>query len=119
MKKGQFVNGVVISHLCREGQIAEALQWGLGRYNSSFSQDCTQEWKWDLAERWVKHVRDTTLLLNVLRWRAEMDYMSLLPSMGNLNHVLCWTDPSPKKDSDKLQLDMEMRDELSSSQYFD
>ncbi|KAF8407392.1 hypothetical protein HHK36_006523 [Tetracentron sinense] len=113
-KKGQFVDGVtysiVVLHLCREGQIEAALDLAEEMEGRGFVVDLVtvtslliglhRQGRWDWAERIMKHVRDGTLVPNVLRWRADMeasmrnpqnrkrDYTPMFPSKGNFTDIM-------------------------------
>lgn len=67
--------------------------------------------KWSSADRLMKHVRDTTLLPNVLRWKTNLrallqrpqdkgkDYMSMFRTAGNLGDIMNWVNPSLENDT--------------------
>ncbi|XP_068650769.1 pentatricopeptide repeat-containing protein At4g01570 [Aristolochia californica] len=113
-KKGQLVDGVtysiVVLHLCREGQLHVAVELINEMEERGFTVDLVtitsllvalhRHGRWDWAEQVMKHVRDSSLVPNVLRWRAEMeglmgvpqdkgkDYKPLFDFKGDLTEVL-------------------------------
>ncbi|KAL5723385.1 hypothetical protein ACHQM5_006791 [Ranunculus cassubicifolius] len=125
-KKGQFVDAVtysiVVLHLCRDGHLAGALELVEEMEARGFVVDLVtvttlliglhRQGRWDCAEKLIKHVRDGSAVLNVLRWRAEMeakmkgpqdkskDYTPMFPSKGDIIEVMNLLQPSVDKEVD-------------------
>ncbi|XP_072973812.1 pentatricopeptide repeat-containing protein At4g01570 [Typha angustifolia] len=144
-KKGQFVDGItysiVVMQLCRVGRIVEGLELVKEMEERGLVVDLVtitalliglhKSGRQDLLEQLIKHVRDSSLLPNVLRWKANMeaamrgpqdkgkDYTSMFPSVGSLNNIMSSINPTPSKDTDEDSLDDEPNDEWSSSPYLD
>ncbi|XP_058105136.1 pentatricopeptide repeat-containing protein At4g01570 [Magnolia sinica] len=117
-KKGQFVDAItysiVVLHLCRERRLEAALELVEEMEVRGFVVDLVtitsllvrlhREGRWDWAERLMKHVRDSSLVPNVLRWKADMDasmrdpqdrrkdFMPLFPSEGGLGEIMSLVD---------------------------
>ncbi|OVA19953.1 Pentatricopeptide repeat [Macleaya cordata] len=138
-KKGQFVDGVtysiVILHLCKEGQLEGALELVEEMEARGFVVDLVtitslligfhKQGRWDWTERLMKHIRDGSLVLNVLRWRTEMeasmrgphsrkkDLTPMFPFKGDFSEIMSFISSSPAnpgEDSDlvsegKVQFD--------------
>ncbi|KAL4389738.1 hypothetical protein AHAS_Ahas03G0075100 [Arachis hypogaea] len=113
-KKGQFVDGVtysiIVLQFCREGQLEEALQLVEEMESRGFVVDLTtitsllisihRHGRWDWTDRLMRHVRESDLVLSVLKWKAGMeaslknpkskrkDYSPMFPSKGDFSDVL-------------------------------
>ncbi|KAK9122422.1 hypothetical protein Syun_020039 [Stephania yunnanensis] len=121
-KKGQFVDGVtysiVILHLCRENHLGDAFELVEEMEARGFVVDLVtltsffvtlhKQGRWDWSEKWskkwfeklMKHVRDGSLLLNVLQWQEKTealmrgpqdkkkDLMPMFPSKGDFREIL-------------------------------
>ncbi|OMO82341.1 hypothetical protein COLO4_23076 [Corchorus olitorius] len=113
-KKGQFVDGVtysiVVLQLSREGQLEEALRLAEEMEVRGFVVDLVtitslligfhKQGRWDWTERLMKHIRDSNIVPNVLRWKANMeatmrnppknrkDNTPLFPSKGGFKEIM-------------------------------
>lgn len=113
-KKGKFVDGItfsiVVLQLCREGQIEEALRLVEEMEGRGFVVDLVtisslligfhKYGRWDFTERLMKHIRDGNLVLDVLKWKADVeatmksrkskrkDYTPMFPYKGNLSEIM-------------------------------
>ncbi|KAF6156763.1 hypothetical protein GIB67_033232 [Kingdonia uniflora] len=120
-KKGQYVDAItysiVILNLCREDQIDRALELVEEMEARGFVVDLLtittlliglyKQGSWNSSERLMKHVRNGNMVLNVLRWRAEMeasmrgsqdkrkDFTPMFPSKGNLSEIMSLINRSP------------------------
>ncbi|XP_077247461.1 tetratricopeptide repeat (TPR)-like superfamily protein [Tasmannia lanceolata] len=125
-KKGQFVDAVtysiVVLHLCREGQVEGALELVEEMEARGFVVDLLtvtsllislhRQGRWDWAERLMKHVRDSSLVSNVLRWNADMeasmrapqhrrkDFMPMFTYKGDLSEIMSLINPSADSSTD-------------------
>lgn len=148
-KKGQFVDGVtysiIILHLCREGQIDEALHLIEEMEGRGFVVDLVtitslliglyKQGQWESTDRLIRHIRDGSLLHNVLRWRANMeallkyqmkrreDFTPIFPAEGDFGEIvdLLAVEGGATNDGESSDLDSgtEDVDEWSSSPYMD
>ncbi|PKA52218.1 Pentatricopeptide repeat-containing protein [Apostasia shenzhenica] len=144
-KKGQFVDGItysiVISRLCKEDRVSEALDLVKEMEERGFAVDLVtitslligfhKNGRWDSAERLVKYVRDSVLLPNVLRWEENVeaslespqdkskDYTPLFPSVGNLTDVMSLIEPNLQNVPGDSKSDKDLEDGWSSSPYLD
>ncbi|KAL1313430.1 hypothetical protein HN51_039995 [Arachis hypogaea] len=113
-KKGQFVDGVtysiIVLQFCREGQLEEALQLVEEMESRGFVVDLVtitsllisihRHGRWDWTDRLMRHVRESDLVLSVLKWKAGMeaslknpkskrdDYSPMFPSKGDFSDVM-------------------------------
>lgn len=113
-KKGHFVDAItysiVVLHLCREGQLEGALEMVEEMESRGFVVDLVtitslliafhKHSRWGWAERILKHIRDSNLLPNVLRWKANMDasltapqdrrkdFTPMFPSDGDFTDIM-------------------------------
>ncbi|KAJ4965264.1 hypothetical protein NE237_017113 [Protea cynaroides] len=119
-KKGQLVDcvtySIVVQHLCKEGQLEGAFDLVSEMEARGFVVDLVtmtslliglhKQGRWDWAEKLLKHVRDGTLVSNVIRWRYSMeasirdsksrkkDFTSMFSSKTDLAEILGLTTSS-------------------------
>lgn len=112
-KKGQFVDAItfsiVVLQLCKEGHLEEALRLVEEMESRGYVVDLVtitslligfhKQGRWDWTDRLMKHIRDGKTLLNVLRWKTEMeaslkssknkkkDYTPMFPSK-DINEII-------------------------------
>ncbi|XP_042492201.1 pentatricopeptide repeat-containing protein At4g01570 isoform X2 [Macadamia integrifolia] len=120
-KKGQLVDGVtysiVVQHLCKEDQLEGAFDLVSEMEARGYVVDLVtitslliglhKQGRWDWADKLLKHVRDGTLVTNVIRWRYSMeasirdpknrkkDFTSMFSSKTDVTEILGLTTPSP------------------------
>ncbi|KAK9145920.1 hypothetical protein Sjap_005823 [Stephania japonica] len=134
-KKGKFVDGVaysiVILHLCRENHLGDAFELVEEMEARGFVVDLVtltslfvslhKQGRWDWSEKWskkwfekiMKHIRDGSLLLNVLQWQEKTealmrgpqdkkkDLKPMFPSKGDFCEILnSMTSNNPELRSD-------------------
>ncbi|CAL9039949.1 pentatricopeptide repeat-containing protein At4g01570 [Musa acuminata AAA Group] len=144
-KKGQFVDAItysiVVQHLCKEGRVVEALELVKETEERGLAVDLVtitsvliglhKSGRWDSSEQLLKYVRDTAMLPNVLRWKANMDslmkapqdkgkdYTAMFPSAGSLSDIMSWINPTPSADTADANSEAESKDEWSLTPYLD
>ncbi|KAL3520457.1 hypothetical protein ACH5RR_018606 [Cinchona calisaya] len=149
-KSNNFVDGITFSivtlHLCREGQVEEAVQLVEEMEARGFVVDLVtvtsllitlyRHGMWDSTERLMKHIRDGNLVSNVLKWKATMeasikdpqskkkDFAPMFPSTGNFTDILSMlSSANGKTDSGLATGNVEPQaddiDEWSSSPHMD
>ncbi|KAG9134934.1 hypothetical protein Leryth_001176 [Lithospermum erythrorhizon] len=142
-KKGNnFVDGIsysiVILHLCRENMLELALDLVEEMESRGFVVDLVtitsllialyRLGRWDWTERLMKHIRDGNLVVNVIKWKENMeaslkspqskkkDFTPMFPSKEGLSGILSSVVGSKEQDEEKVELEP---DEWSSSPYMD
>ncbi|GLT34256.1 hypothetical protein SLA2020_087800 [Shorea laevis] len=154
-KKGQFVDAItysiVVLQLCREGLLEEALELVEEMEARGFVVDLItitslligfhKQGKWDWAERLMKHIRDSSLVPHILKWKANLDasmknppnkredYSSLFPTKGSFSDVVNLVGPDDQSMNTNLRSEDDDRnneeisstetDQWSSSPYMD
>ncbi|XP_009111354.1 pentatricopeptide repeat-containing protein At4g01570 [Brassica rapa] len=139
-KKGQFVDGVtfsiVVLQLCREGKVDGAVKLVEEMETRGFSVDLVtissllvefhRQGRWDWKEKLMKHVREGSLVPNVLRWNAgveasmkrtqskDKDYTPMFLSKGSFLDII-----STVSSKEVTPLEEEDDDPWSSSPYMD
>ncbi|KAL2539731.1 Pentatricopeptide repeat-containing protein [Abeliophyllum distichum] len=149
-KGNNFVDGItysiVILHLCREGQLKEALQLVEEMGARGFEVDLVtvtslliaiyREGQWDGVERLMKHIRDGNLVPAILKWKTNMetslknpenkkrDFTPMFPSNGDFTEILrdtnlAGTGNDARLRAEDIKLQVDETDEWSSSPYMD
>ncbi|XP_022853928.1 pentatricopeptide repeat-containing protein At4g01570 [Olea europaea var. sylvestris] len=149
-KGNNFVDGItysiVILHLCREGQLKEALQLVEEMGARGFEVDLVtvtsllitihREGQWDGVERLMKHIRDGNLVPAILKWKTNMqtslknpesksrDFTPMFPSDGDFTEILrdtnlAVTGNDAGLSAEDIKLQVHETDEWSSSPYMD
>ncbi|KAJ1697350.1 hypothetical protein LUZ63_005862 [Rhynchospora breviuscula] len=145
-KKGTFVDkisySIVITELCREGQVEEALELVKEMDERGFVVDLVtvsslligfhKSKRLDLTERLMKIVRYGSIVPSVIQWKESMeaamrsppdkgkDYTPLFPFMGSLDDVYNLISFKSDQNIDGACLNQEeAKDEWSPSPYLD
>ncbi|KAK4782304.1 hypothetical protein SAY86_016406 [Trapa natans] len=144
-KKGQFVDNItysiVVSQLCKEDLVEEALELVKEMETRGFVVDLVTVTSlligfhkhdyWDGVEMLIKHISNGNVVLNVLKWKANMeasmknphsrrkDYSPLFPSQGKLSEVMSLIGSSDSGREAEKNPSIDNIDEWSSSPYLD
>jgi pentatricopeptide repeat protein len=145
-KKGTFVDGIsysiVVTELCKEGQVEEALELVREMDERGFVVDLVtvsslligfhKSKRLDLAERLMRSVRYSSVVPSVIQWKESMeaamrsppdkgkDYTPLFPFGGSLDDVYNVVGLKVSQDTGAACLDQEeVKDEWSPSPYLD
>ncbi|XP_072066653.1 pentatricopeptide repeat-containing protein At4g01570-like [Arachis hypogaea] len=151
-KKGQFVDGVtdvrifaitysiIVLQFCRKGQLEEALQLVEEMESRGFVVDLTtitsllisihRHGRWVWTDRLMRHVRESDLVLSVLKWKVGMEaslknpkskrknYSPMFPSKGDFSDVMSFITNAQDVTLDS-QHDSDFQDKESSGNKFD
>ncbi|XP_037428992.1 pentatricopeptide repeat-containing protein At4g01570-like [Triticum dicoccoides] len=147
-KKGQLLDGIAYSimvrEFCKEGtgdQVAEAVSLVKEMEDRGFVIDLVtitslllgfnKSRRWDLEEKIVKIIRDSSVLPDAIRWKSNMmdaltgpqdrakDGTSIFPFDGNMNDVMSLLNPAVCTDTNEGTTHNEPKDDWSLSPHLD